>query len=286
MTLPTFFIIGAPKAGTTSLHNYLAEHPEIHMSAVKEPRFFAGPENGLPYPPDRVANQASYEQLFESDLAVRGESSTDYTIHPRRSGVPERIKSYVPDAKFIYLVRDPVERALSHYRMIVALMGEQRSLREVLGNLDDLYSPYISAGLYATQLELYLRHFPKDRVLVVDHSDLLATRQATLSRIFEFLEVDASFIGGEVQNEYLSSGSWRAYPRGYADFITRHVAPKVRWVPAGLRRSARAAVEERIWQPIETAPDPELLLRMAARFGPEAERLREITGDSFATWSV
>jgi hypothetical protein len=286
MTLPTFFIIGAPKAGTTSLHNYLAEHHEIHMSAVKEPRFFAGPENGLPYPPDWVPDLASYERLFESHLAVRGESSTDYAIHPRRSGVPERIKACVPEAKFVYMVRDPIGRAISHYRMTVALMGEQRSLADVLGDLDDLYSPYISASLYATQLERYLRHFPEDRVLIVDQADLLAARQATLGRIFEFLGVDADFVGGDVEKEHLSSTSWRAYPQGYADFIARYVAPAVRWVPVGIRRSARAVVEGRIWQPIKSAPDPELLDRMAARFGPEAERLREITGSSFATWSV
>jgi hypothetical protein len=286
MTLPTFFIIGAPKAGTTSLHNYLAEHPEIHMSAVKEPRFFAGPENGLPFPPDWVPDLGDYERLFETGLAVRGESSTDYAIHPRRSGVPERIMGSVPEAKFVYMVRDPVKRTISHYRMIVALMGEQRSLAGVLGDLDDLYSPYISASLYATQMERYLRHFPEDRVLVVDQADLLAARGPTLSRIFGFLGVDPDFIGATVTEEHLSSESWRVYPRGYADFIARYVAPAVRWVPVGMRRSLRAAVERRVWQPIESAPDPDLLDRMAERFRPEAERLRELTGGRFATWSV
>jgi Sulfotransferase family len=286
MSLPTFFIIGAPKAGTTSLHNYLAEHPEIHMSAVKEPRFFAGPENGLPYPPDWVPDLDDYERLFDSDLAIRGESSTDYAIHPRRSGAPERIKSRVPEAKFVYMVRDPIKRTISHYRMIVALMGEQRSLAEVLGDLDDLHSPYISASLYAAQLEQYLRHFASDRILVVDQADLLGAREATLSRIFAFLGADPSFVGAAVKERHLSSESWRAYPRGYADFITRYAAPAVRWVPVGLRRSVRAAVERRIWQPIDSAPEADLLDRMAARFGPEAERLRELTGESFPTWSV
>jgi hypothetical protein len=286
MTLPTFFIIGAPKAGTTSLHNYLAEHPEVHMSAVKEPRFFAGPENGLPFPPDWVPDLASYERLFETDLAIRGESSTDYAIHPRRSGVPERIKDRVPEAKFVYMVRDPIKRTIAHYRMIVALMGEQRSLGEVLGDLDDLSSPYISASLYATQLERYLRHFSENRLLVVDQADLLAARGPTLSRIFDFLGADPDFVGETVEKEHLSSESWRAYPQGYADFIARYVAPAVRWVPVGIRRSARAAVERRVWQPIESAPDADLVDRMSARFGPEAERLRELTGGSFATWSV
>src|SRR5262245_27376624 len=139
MALPTFFIIGAPKAGTTSLHHYLDGHPRIQMSSVKEPRFFSVPASGIPEPPDTVNCRDEYEKLFDPAVAVRGESSTDYATHPRHQGAPERIRELVPDARFVYMVRDPVERSVSHYRMAAAMLGERRPLQQALG--EDLSEP-------------------------------------------------------------------------------------------------------------------------------------------------
>lgn len=113
--LPTFFIIGAAKAGTTSLHWYLDQHPEVGMSTIKEPNFLSGPENGIPYPTRRITELSDYRRLFDPTYPVRGEASPSYTNSPRRRGVPERVKKLVPAARFIYLVRDPVERTISHY---------------------------------------------------------------------------------------------------------------------------------------------------------------------------
>ena len=286
MTLPTFFIIGAPKAGTTSLHSYLAAHPQIQMSSVKEPRFFAGPENGIPYPPDRVGSLDAYEALFDPAAEVRGESSTDYATHPRRQGVPERIGELVPEARFIYLVRDPIARTVSHYKMTTALLGERRTLREALGDLADMRSPYLSPSLYATQLELYLRSFAAERILVIDQADLQAERGATLSRVFDFLSVEDTAPLGDFAERHLESGDWRAYPSGYAEFVARHVAPRLRWIPAGARRSARRSVERVLWRPLDTALDDDLRERLEGLYAPEVARLRSLTGMEFPTWSV
>lgn len=286
MALPTFFVIGAPKAGTTSLHTYLDAHPQIQMSAVKEPRFYAGPDNGIAYPPDHVSDPAAYEALFDPAFAVRGESSTDYATHPRRTGVPARIKRAVPEARFVYMVRDPVARTVSHHRMTTALLGERRPLEVALADLD-LMTPYVSPSLYATQLELYLEYFPPERVLVVDQADLQSDRAGTLREIHRFLGVEESpaveAAGGE---EHLSSGEWRAYPRGYAEFVARYVAPRFRWVPKGLRRGVRSRVERVFWKPLESELPDELRARLQERYAPEAARLRELTGKGFETWSV
>ncbi|MDX6610217.1 MAG: hypothetical protein QOF85_2142 [Solirubrobacterales bacterium] len=286
MALPTFFVIGAPKAGTTSLHNYLAAHPQIQMSAVKEPRFFAGPENGIPYPPDRVGSLNAYEALFDPATGVRGESSTDYATHPRRQGVPERIKELVPEARFIYLVRDPVARTVSHFKMRTALLGERRTLREALGDLTDLCSPYLSPSLYATQLELYQRAFPAARILVIDQADLEAERGATLSRVFDFLSVEETGPLDGFAEEHLGSGAWRTYPSGYASFIARHVAPRVQWIPGGPRQSARRLVERVLWRPLDTSLDDDLREQLEDLYAPEVARLRTLTGMEFPTWSV
>jgi hypothetical protein len=287
MTLPTFFIIGAPKAGTTSLHHYLDQHPEIQMSAIKEPRFFALPETGSAELPGRVATRGEYEALFDPAVAVRGESSTDYAAHPRRAGAPARIKQLVPEARFIYLVRDPVERSVSHYRMAVALMGEKRPLGEALRDaLSDPASRYVAPSLYATQLELYLRHFAAERILVVDQAELLAERRPTLGEVFSFLAVADEVDAGALEEEKLSSADWRAFPAGYSGFVGRVVSPRVRWVPRGLRRSARGALERTLWRPIDTSLDDELRAELEQLYAPEAERLRQLTGMRFASWSI
>ena len=287
MSLPNFFVIGAAKAGTTSLHHYLGQHPQIQMSATKEPRFFAGPENGIPYPPDRVSNREEYELLFDPSFELRGEASTDYAAHPRRQGAPGRIKELVPEAKFIYLVRDPIGRTISHFQMGVALMGERRSLTEALGDLSDHRSPYIASSLYGTQIELYLRHFPQERMLVIDRADLLADRPSTLKRVFGFLGVDEAFEIPGLKDELLSSSEWRTYSPRYVDLVDRFVVPPLRWIPQRIRRSLRRSVERVLWPPLEKPSlDETLCTRMEALYSGEADRLRELTGKEFPSWSV
>ncbi len=287
MALPTFFVIGAAKAGTTSLHHYLDQHPEVQMSVNKEPRFFAGPENGIPYPPDRVDSLEDYERLFDAGVEVRGEASTDYAVHPRRQGVPERIKRAVPDAKFVYLVRDPIARTISHYQMGVAVMGERRPLAHALGDLSDRRSPYLCASFYASQLELYLSCFAPERLLVVDHADLLHRRRETLREIFAFLEVDETVDSLRFDEQLKDRREWRAYPPTYARFVERVVSPAVRWVPRGLRRSARRSLEGALWPALPTSElDEQLRDRLVELYAGEVERLRALTGKAFATWSL
>ena len=97
---PTFFVIGAARCGTTSVHHYLSLHPEIQMSRVKEPHFFGGPPGDLPYGTKRIERPDVYRGMFDNRWSVRGESSPSYSVHPRRVGVAGRIKEIV-DVKAI-----------------------------------------------------------------------------------------------------------------------------------------------------------------------------------------
>lgn len=288
MALPTFFIIGAAKAGTTSLHYYLDLHPEIQMSAVKETHFFAGPAEGRPYELGRVKTLEAYEALFDPAIPVRGEASPSYASHPFRTGVPERIKELVPEAKFVYSVRDPVERSVSHYRHRVSVGGERRSLQEVLGECSDpLQLRETCMSLYASQLERYLRLFPPERILVVDQAELLADREAVLRQIFSFLTVEPTFASSQFDAELLKTSERRKYPVGYNHFVRRVVAPSLRRVPAPMRRSLRRRVEKRLFPPLpEPSLDKALRARLESLYGGEIERLRALTGKDFATWSV
>lgn len=286
MALPTFFIIGAPKAGTTSLHNYLSEHPQIQMSSVKEPNFFA-PHLDPVHEPRRIGRLERYEELFDPAVAVRGEASTPYTEYPLRQGVPERIKSLVPEAKFIYVVRDPVERTISHYNHLVASEGERRTLEEALADLSDPRSPSICASLYGLQLELYLQHFPQERFMVIDQADLLNDRRSTVRRAFAFLGVDEDFDSPRFDDEFLRSSDRHTYPPWFARFVELQAIPRLRWLPPRVRHSLRRSVERTIFPPLQSAePDDGLRSRLQDHFSGEARRLRELTGEPFPSWSV
>jgi len=287
MTLPTFFIIGAAKTGTTSLHYYLSQHPEIQMSMNKEPNFFSGPENGIPYPNKRVDSLKDYERLFDRAVRVRGEASVGYTNYPRRQGVPERIKQLVPDARFIYLVRDPVARTVSQYHYRVAVEGERRSMREALSDFSDPYSVYTCPSLYATQLELYLRHFPTDRVLVLEQAGLLSDRLSTLRQIFAFLSVDDAVDSSWFEEELNTKREQRIYPASYARLRGPEVPTALRWIPRSIRRPIRRSVERMLLRPVTPATlDDDLRLQLEELYAGEVERLRELTGKSFSTWSI
>jgi hypothetical protein len=288
MALPTFIIIGAAKAGTTSLHYYLDLHPEIQMSAVKETHFFAGPPNGQPYELGQIESLEAYEELFDPAVPVRGEASPSYANDPIRAGVPARIKELVPEAKIIYLVRDPVARTVSHYRHRVSVSGERRSLREVLDTCPEPSQlGETCMSLYASQLESYLRCFPPESILVVDQADLLADRDAVLRDVFAFLSVDATFTSRHFSAEKLKSSDRRTYPSGYNRFVRLAVAPTVRWVPPHIRHSTRRKVERYLFPPLaEPALDEDMRAKLEQLYGDEVERLRALTGKDFATWSI
>jgi hypothetical protein len=288
MTLPTFFIIGAGKAGTTSLHYYLDLHPEIQMSAIKEPNFFLDRESDKTYPVGTITSLDEYERLFDPASAVRGEASPSYTSHPIRPRVPERIKALVPNARFIYLVRDPVARTISHHQHLVAIGKERRPLHEALRDLSDPFAlPETCYSLYAWQIEQYLRLFPPDRMLVVDSAAFLTDRRGTLKRIFAFLSVYDGFESPQFDHLFYRSSERRVYPPGYDQFVGRVVAPAIQWIPRGIRRSIRSGVERALFRPLqEPALDTDLRIRLEALYAEDVARLRALTGMSFATWSV
>lgn len=287
MPLPTFFIIGAAKAGTTSLYYYLAQHPQIQMSAIKEPNFFSGPENGIPYVPPRVSCLDQYERLFDSAASVRGEASPGYTSYPRRQGVAERIKALVPQAKFIYLVRDPITRTVSHYQDSVAIGKQRKPIAEALGDLSDPYLPLICHSLYAQQLRCYLRHFSEERLLVIDQADLLTDRRSTLREIFAFLLVDDAFDSHRFDETQYQSEGRPVYSRSYLQFVERFLAPPARRIPLGIRRPARRTAE-RILLPTIRKPtlDARLRARLEDFYAADVAHLRALTGKAFPTWSV
>lgn len=184
--LPDFIVIGAAKAGTTSLHFYLSLHPEIFMSTPKEPRFFAD----APEPLGRWSRgEAWYRGLFVTAKRLAGETSPTYAAAPSISGVPARISAMLPSAKLIYVVRRPFERLVSHYLMFYRTGRTELNFAEFIRDVPHA----LDSSCYGTQLAGYLEYFPLDRVMVVESDSLKNDRATTMRNIFFFLGADPAF---------------------------------------------------------------------------------------------
>ncbi len=204
--LPTFIVIGAQKAGTTSLWSYLDNHPEVFVSQNKEPKFFV---------PERSPSQdlAWYESLFADagEAKARGECSTDYTVFPVYGGVPARIAALLPEVRLVYLMRHPIERMRSAYAYGLWVGSEHRPIDEALTT----DSRYIFQSQYAMQIEQYLPHFPMAQILPVKSEDLRTNREEALRRIFSFIGVDPELRPANLQSE-MNTAEGRTRPRRWA----------------------------------------------------------------------
>ena len=181
--MPTLIIVGGLKCGTTSIHHYLGLHPEIQMSKPKELNFFVTELNwdlGLDW----------YASRFDDRFKVRGESSPHYTNLPRYEGVAERIKAHCPDAKLLYMVRDPIKRILSHWMHATGAGYETRDMATVLADPD---TQYVNRSRYWMQLQPYLEHFDRSQIEVIAQEELQADRDGTMRKAFAYAGVDESF---------------------------------------------------------------------------------------------
>lgn len=211
MKMPNFLIVGAAKAGTSSLYHYLNQHPQIFMSAVKEPRFFA-PElytehlkdpyrSGAKEHRSTPMSVAEYGALFEgvTDEVAIGEASTEYLSMPK---TPERIKQYIPNAKLIIILRDPAERAFSAFCYQVRDGCERFSFEEALEKEEIRRTEkkrwpgwqYKRVGFYHEQIVRYLEQFERSQLKIYLYEDLKSDSASTVKDIFKFLCVEDTFI--------------------------------------------------------------------------------------------
>jgi hypothetical protein len=273
--LPNLIVIGAQKCGTSGLHYYLSLHPEISMSRPKELNFFIE-ERSWPRGIDW------YRGHFDPAARVRGEASPNYTSYPYRKGVAERMHSVVPDAKLIYLIRDPLARIAAHWVHNYAKRREKGSLAETLAHPN---TSYVARSMYAMQLEHFLRFYPKERVLVFQQSDLRHDRENTLRTTFDFLGVDPDFTHPRFEQErHQTARKTRATRLAMRlEKLGRsrrgHLLPSNFW----LVLDDRLPLKRSIKRPDVRAAIPDDTLRALRE---DAERLRELTGRSFENWTI
>ena len=182
--LPDFIVIGAMKCGTTSLWEYLKQHPNIHLpNGIKNIEYFDSNANwnkGLPF----------YKKHFQknSNTYSIGEISTEYTKFPHVKDVAKNMHATLPGVKLVYLIRHPMERLISHYIHNVGAAKESRDINSALQNKAN--NPYILYSLYFFQLVQFLKHFNKDDILIITTDNLLHNREQALNSIFEHINVE------------------------------------------------------------------------------------------------
>ncbi len=256
MPWPNLFLAGAVKAGTTSLYHYLKAHPSIYMSPLKEPNFFSRDlhfdKKAFQVTEEKlrilfsdnsdhskkldehvqdddyfrfgvVRDEETYLRLFEgvTNESVIGEATPTYLFSRQ---APKLIAKRIPDAKIIIMLRNPIERAYSHYMMNKRFGLEYLPLKEAIMknitaiekyreeerhiNVDEPHEkllqhhPYIEMGLYCSQIKRYWKYFSKERVKIYLFDDLKQAPLNLIQDIYAFLEVDPNFIPSNLSKQY------------------------------------------------------------------------------------
>ena len=216
MNLPNLLIVGAAKSGTTSLHNYLKQHPEIFMSNHKEPHFLINKEIGENRIPKGVKKLNEYSSLFDGSdtFKYRGESSAMYLQFPNI--VIKNIKKYLEkDIKIIIMLRNPIDRAFSGYQHVKRFnVDEELTFAQALDVCEDRYfkqtsltpaTRYIHIGMYYDFVKKFMHSF-SGQVHVIIYDDFITDTQNELSKVFSFLKVKK--IDVNITEKYMVGG-WK-----------------------------------------------------------------------------
>jgi hypothetical protein len=194
---PNLFVVGAMKSGTTTLHASLKRHPEVFMSADKEPNYFIATDAR---PEVNIFGQASDEEslgiyldLFREARGFRyaGEASTSYTRRPRLGCAAEAIHRFNPSARIIYIMRDPIERTLSHYWWDCRWSQEARGPLEAIAD----EAQYRDCSHYAMQMRPYLERFGREQVYILTLEELSQDAGGEEARLFRWLGLEADLAG-------------------------------------------------------------------------------------------
>ena len=276
-SLPNLIIIGARKSGTTSLHGYLGQHPDVFMSKPPELHFF-----------DDEAHWAQgldwYSSFFETatDVAIRGEKTPMYSTYPHRTGIPARVASVVPDAKLIYLMRDPIARVRSQYVAAVVHGIETKPFAEAVTE----QSNYTNLSRYAMQLEQWLKHFDREQILLLTSEQLWRSHEPTMAEVFRFLGVDADFVPEAIpanvtKNKVIRTGVANDVRRSGAARVLRHLPESMK---APVRRYAERSSFSAADIPAELTPELRSMLTEVLR--SDVERLKQYMPAGFDTWGI
>lgn len=282
MNLPTFIIVGAQRSGTTSLNRWLAQHPEVYMSVIKEPNFFVydvfgrsgiGDKDAVPDVSSNnlsdiiekkkfritslVSSESLYQVLFEPGKTkkARGETSVSYLYFADISS--KRIYQLIPHCRIILVLRDPVERAWSAYKFFLGreylppkeafLMGKKR-----VSQGWEPFWDYLGLGLYAKQVKAFLDVFPREQVGIWLYEDLMRDKERYYREILQFIGVDDNFLP-DFSRENASSQKVNPVT---SHLIRRPLVKKLKkWVPRRLKTTACRWTDKMFGKELHFSPE-------------------------------
>jgi hypothetical protein len=279
------------RSGTTALHDVLGRHPDIFMSEVKEPAFLADPaelalDSRVASEAGFAANPSAYLALFRDagDVPYVGESSTHYTKLPRITGVAARMAAFAPDARILYFVRNPLERALSHYRFAVKRKTERRGMLDAI--MADPF--YCAVSDYATQLQPYVDTFGLDRIWVGTLEAMAADPGTELERLYDWLGVAHPDDAPRRFPKRNAIADGLAIARGPGTLhrigkksvyqrLARSVAPK----------AARDGIRRVLTRPVnpDELRDPDAMAYLRRTLIPRVAAFETLIGRSFPEWN-
>jgi hypothetical protein len=284
-------LIGAMKSGTNYLRKLLDLHPSVFMAEVDEPSYFVDPRELKAIWPEMWAHgywrdEGNYLRLFEAagEAAILGEASTNYTKRPLVTGVAERLHGFNRDARLIYLLRDPVERAISHYWHMVRYHSEYRPIAVAMREDPQ----YVSVSHYAMQLEPFRERFGLDRIVVLTYEQLVSDPGATMQSLYRWLGLDGAGVDvsgakepEHVTPEVIQMPRWHGIPRK----LWHSPATKslMLHLPRALRSGLRHAIIRDVHRQAVDVTDATDFLRSVQR--RQADELSGMLGRTFPEWA-
>jgi len=275
---PNFFIVGVPKAGTTSLHEYLSNVSGIYMSTIKEPNYFSVTTmpNKLPYRP--IRDKKKYLDLFKGtkDEKIIGESSTLYLFDPE---APKLIRKEIPHARILISLRDPIDRLFSYYLLVKNLgYGEKSFRQQILKELSheiDFSKPHmrLEAGKYSKCVRRYLDTFGADQVKIIIFEEWIKNPKKVVEEILKFLDINEGLdhFFAEDHNPYMVN-RWKFVPR----FLRNPIVTRMREIiPISLKQQIRKLLEKKAKKPKMDESDREFLKKY---YKDDVEKLKNILG--------
>jgi hypothetical protein len=266
-------VIGAMRSGTSALGSYLRPHPEVFIPAEDEVHFFDSKfERGLDW----------YKSRFRmaSDEVAVGETTATYLYY---EPAIERMASIVPDVRLIAILRNPVDRAYSHYWLNRARGLETLPFADAIHAEDGRLAhadwrthfgkSYVDRGRYLPQLLNVVRRFPRNNVHVLLFDDLRDQPTAAYASICRFLRVDASFIPTHLGQQVF----------GYREYRSPILHRASRYLPVSIRRRVRRVNSVKAQYP---AMDSDIRSELLARFAEHNEALAEWLGRDLSCWST
>ncbi|NEZ67150.1 sulfotransferase [Leptolyngbyaceae cyanobacterium CCMR0082] len=295
MNMPNFLIIGSAKAGTSSLHYYLRQHPQIFMPFSKEPKFFALEGEEINFQnPDKginlysINNLEDYQKLFEdvTDEIAIGEASPIYLYSEKAA---DRIKHYIPDVKMIVILRHPVDRAFSCYTHLKREDYEPLSFEEglkaepsrIANNWSHLWH-YQTAGYYHAQLKPYFERFDEKQFKIYLFEDLCRDSLGILRDIFEFLGVDPDFNPDMTKQNVSGMPKSMLLQKFFSrDNVLRSTIQTI--VPEDLRHNAAKRIKQ--WN-IGKKPEllPQTRQQLTAIYRDDILKLQNLIDRDLSTW--